>query len=114
MPVPIDYVDAILRHYRYRIEQFSLHDDVKGLASVTMKQDLSELQGKIDAALEERNKLSKQEWDRKYDEILKDAKIQFKSDSEKFQRAATAALPSAELDKLHLLQRWIATGSTAE
>jgi ElaB/YqjD/DUF883 family membrane-anchored ribosome-binding protein len=112
MPIPIDYVDAILRHYKYRIEQFSF--EVKTLASSVMKQDLTELQGEIDAALEERNKIAKQEWSRKYEGILKDAKAQFKSDAEKFQKAATTALPYAELDKLHLLQRWVTTDEHKE
>jgi ElaB/YqjD/DUF883 family membrane-anchored ribosome-binding protein len=112
MPIPIDYVDAILRHYKYRIEQFSA--EVKTLASAPMKQDLTELQGKIDAALEERNKIGKQEWNRKYEDVLKNAKAQFKSDSEKFQKAAATALQYVELDKLHLLQRWISTDEHVE
>ena len=109
MPIPIDYVDIVLKHYKYRIEQFPLNEKVKAVASASLKQDLTELLGKIDVALQERSKIGKQEWMLKYEDILKEAKLQFKNDSEKFQKAVTEELPNAELEKLHLIQRWITT-----
>jgi hypothetical protein len=114
MPIPIDYVDIVLKHYKYRIEQFPLNEKVKALASASLKQDLTELQGKIDAALQERSKIAKQEWMLKYEDILKAAKAQFKSDSEKFQKTVTEELPNAELEKLHLIQRWVATDTNED
>lgn len=109
MPIPIDYVDIVLKHYKHRLEQFPLNEKMKALASTSLKQDLTELLGNIDAALQERSKIGKQEWALKYEDILKDAKEQFKRDSEKFQKAAAEELPNADLEKLRLLQRWIAT-----
>jgi len=114
MPIPIDYIDIVLKHYKYRIEQFPLNEKVKALASASLKQDLTELQGKIDAAIQERSKIAKQEWMLKYEDILKAAKTQFKSDSEKFQKTVTEELPNAELEKLHLVQRWVATDTNVE
>ena len=114
MPIPIDYVDIVLKHYKYRIERFPLNEKVKALASISITQDLTELQGEIDAALQERSKVGKQEWLLKYADILKAAKAQFKSDSEKFQKTVTEELPNAELEKLHLIQRWIATDTNEE
>ena len=88
---------TVLNHYKHRIQQTILDEEVKKLASSQLTQDLTELTEKIDTALNEWNNLggasseeadrkNKMWWYDKYREILTAAKEQFKRDKENLRK----------------------------
>jgi protoheme ferro-lyase len=102
----VELLKRVLEHYKYRLDNFTTHEEIKPLLSSPLRRYLTfgQLKSSISEAL---NELTK---DRNtanlklplYSDLLKSAARQYVKDLERFKEKASQELPEIKLTELEL------------